>query len=936
MRFYGRENELHFIEEKILECNCKTKSIAIVGMGGLGKTQIAIEYIYRHVDEYTLIWWMNADTSIMLAEEYIKLGKAVGVYDDSLSNEQIIEVVKRYLEENDDWILIFDNANEVSDVEEYIPQNNNGNIIITSRNNNWSDIAKEVPLQLFNEEESKDFLLSRTEIKDDDKMNELVIELQGLPLALEQATSYIKAMKISFVRYLELFHKYKIQLFGRGDKPKSYGNTVATTWKISFENIRNRNSYSMDLLYIFSFMYCEDITLDMIIGGKIFLPDELAKSIENELDLNDIISELLRYSLITRENDKISIHRLVQGAIRNDMLKEEVSKWLYISVEIVEYIAKSKKNKKEIIEIYPHAYSVFLHLIEAKNVSDKNIDLACLICGCMYHKNQCNEGIEFVKKIKKATNDLKQLSEENKIKILLQLSAFYFYIEKPNENLKILETALKISRKLPLNKRIDEGEILNNIGGVYSNKDDYSTAITYYVQAIEFNKTLKKSTLVDFNNLRIFNNLIIDINKLGDFKKARKMMEDILNMKDMDKKIDRDTYALLLFNYSQMLREYGYANEALDAIKKTLSIDKKINGKYHPDVARDLNDYGIILMDLNRLEEAEEKLLDSVNINKKCYEENHPVLAKNYSNLGRIKYQQCNFKDAKYYHNKSLKINQSYYSEKSTNIANDYSNLGSVYLQLGDFEEALKLFKKALSIDRGIYKNINHPQIAFSLRNIALVHFESDNKKIEVAKKLCKKALSIDKSCGENNIRSIYYDNQLLINIYMEEGNIGTAKKIQKENISLSIEIFGDKHDSVFNNYYIYSKLLISSNDYGKAFGCLLRIKNKMPEKFLQGLCEMGIKNIEKNNNLKGVEQYLEKGIDLLEKNEIDANTKAIFLMLIGCMHFYRKKYLEALRYSQIALDKIKYLNFENKEKYIGVLISNMQICNMKLNNIYV
>lgn len=331
---FNRRNNLPFIRnsffssrEDILESihiNFETyedrQIIQILsGVGGVGKTQIAIEYAYSFLDYYPLIWWIKSETKQGIIESFMELGRNLGISGShlNLDEDEKIAIIIKKLNCVKKYLLIFDNANCLNEIEKYLPKSNVGSILITSRDNNWKMIGNVISVDVFTPQEALDFIRKRTLINDLSGAEVLSKRLGFLPLAMEQAAAYIVNNALSFLDYIELFEKYKLKLFDlESSKPLNYTHTVTITSRLSINRINNESS--AQLLKIISFLDADSIELGFFTNSEKILPSPLSECIQNELQTREIIWELKRYSLIKEEDGKISIHRLLQEVMREE------------------------------------------------------------------------------------------------------------------------------------------------------------------------------------------------------------------------------------------------------------------------------------------------------------------------------------------------------------------------------------------------------------------------------------------------------------------------------------------------------------------------------------------------------------------------------------------------------------------------------------------
>jgi len=209
--------------------------VALYGLGGAGKTSVAVEYAHRHLAETGLAWQFPAEDRTVLADEFSRLAAQLGARDILDNRDPVASVHAVLAAFPAGWLLVFDNAPDQVSVQRFLPPAGRGWVLITSQSALWPPgQAKEVPV--LDMRAAARFLVERTGDPDQQAAAELAGELGGLPLALEQAAAYVRATGDSLTGYLALFRRRRPELLGRGE-PIGYGKTVAATWALAFTQL---------------------------------------------------------------------------------------------------------------------------------------------------------------------------------------------------------------------------------------------------------------------------------------------------------------------------------------------------------------------------------------------------------------------------------------------------------------------------------------------------------------------------------------------------------------------------------------------------------------------------------------------------------------------------------------------------------------------------
>jgi NB-ARC domain len=202
---------------------------ALHGLGGVGKTQLALEYAHRHAGDYDLIWWVTAEPAAAIPGQLVALARRLGL-PEQLEQAETVSVLWDALRQRDRWLLIFDNAEDPADLRPWWPPDS-GRVLVTSRYSSWAGPASTLAIDVLPRTEAVAFLQHRLG-RDDPDFNRLAEALGDLPLALEQAAAYLEETATTSADYPVLLATHARRLFALG-RPTTTEQTIATIWSVS-------------------------------------------------------------------------------------------------------------------------------------------------------------------------------------------------------------------------------------------------------------------------------------------------------------------------------------------------------------------------------------------------------------------------------------------------------------------------------------------------------------------------------------------------------------------------------------------------------------------------------------------------------------------------------------------------------------------------------
>ena len=315
--------------------------VALCGLGGAGKTSVAVEYAHRHLAEVGVAWQFAAEDASVLAAGFGELAVQLGAQNLIDARDPVASVHGVLAAYPREWLLVFDNASDRASVASFLPPAGPGRVLITSQNPNWPGQALDVPV--LNPVMAGAFLVHRTSDPDGQAAQELAKELGGLPLALEQAAAYVQATGGSLASYLETFRQRRADMLARGE-PTGYGKTVATTWALAFGRLQVSNPQAVGLLRLLAFCAPEAMPLRLLLQPRPGLSEQLGREVapalvplvDDPLAASDAIAALRRYSLAIPAGDSlVSVHRLVQAVTADQMSADLANQWRQATAALI-------------------------------------------------------------------------------------------------------------------------------------------------------------------------------------------------------------------------------------------------------------------------------------------------------------------------------------------------------------------------------------------------------------------------------------------------------------------------------------------------------------------------------------------------------------------------------------------------------------------------
>lgn len=515
--FTGREDLLEELVAGVGEGAATAITQAIAGLGGVGKTSLAVEYPYRQQATLDVVWWVRAEEPATLISDFTALADALDLPERSQRDPAVVVgAVHRWLAAHGRWLLVFDNVTRPEDVATLLPPGGGGQVLVTSRWAAWGEWARPLRLEVLSRKESVAFLRKRTGASDKRAVAALAEALGDLPLALAEAAAYIEQTQVGLDAYLRLVQERAVELFGLR-QPTGAHRRVATVWSLSLERVEQEAPAAEALLDLCAFLAPEDIPRNLLGEHPQVLPEKLRELARDVLAYNHVLGVLSGYSLATVSPTALGLHRLVQAVIRGRLTEDKQSYWTEIGINLLRGSFPPEPDK---VTTWPICQQLFPHLVAVTDHAER---------------------LEIAR------------SEEGWL--LDRASRFLLARGQYQEARPLAERAIKLGEATLGPDHLDMARWYNTLGTVLFRLRDLDGARTEHERALEIGEATLGS---DHSNMAFWhNNLGVVLRQLGDLDGARSHLERALEIGQATIGPDHPDMAGFRRNLSDVLRKLG-------------------------------------------------------------------------------------------------------------------------------------------------------------------------------------------------------------------------------------------------------------------------------------------------------------------------------------------------------------------------------------------
>ncbi|MEU7555421.1 FxSxx-COOH system tetratricopeptide repeat protein [Streptomyces sp. NPDC044571] len=393
-RFTGRNDVIGRLRAALTEAPPGAATVTLLGLSGVGKTQVATEYAYRFASEYDVVWWVPAEDRPTLRERLADLAPALGLPLGAGSYGEQIRAVLEALRRGSPyhrWLLVFDGCDNPDDLTDLLPQGA-GDVIITSRNREWaSRHTSLVEVPLYARPESITFIRRRAIRLTGEEADQLAEALEDYPLALDQTAGWLADSPLTVGDYLRLLRS-RLDSREAVTVSDDYPLPFPTALAILLNNVRENFPDALALLRLFVFFAPGPVPLRLLREFPAAdVPEQLAGLINDQIRWNAALNKLVQFSVVRLEYSDLSVeegggletvqlHRMVHGIVREDLSADEAEP---LSRAVRQVLAAADPGRPSDSRLWPRYAELIPHLESSGVLTSTNPRIQNFLLHCL-------------------------------------------------------------------------------------------------------------------------------------------------------------------------------------------------------------------------------------------------------------------------------------------------------------------------------------------------------------------------------------------------------------------------------------------------------------------------------------------------------------------------------------------------------------------------
>ncbi|RYP93106.1 hypothetical protein DL770_000763 [Monosporascus sp. CRB-9-2] len=771
--------------EKLLPPSTEYQSAALWGLGGSGKTQLALDYAYRRcIDRTCSVFWVHADSETSFTQDYKWIARKLGLAD-ALEGEELLSAVRNQIETLPQWVLVLDNADDLAlfgvgrrppaaefgpDLSGYIPRGTVGTVLWTSRDQRIAGSLvgprRGIHVARMTNSEGEMLLETTRDLKaEEDEVNDisrLLAELEWLPLAISQAATYMRRTRLSIAGYLgkiqERKKRWRVLRKSEHDRHRrpQASNSVLETWNISVEYIRQESEMAYDILNVLAFVDNQNISFQMIA--------EAAQLISRDRPIG------------YRETSEGEGSSSNSGDSATDNSSSSASDW------------EDEESEEEIVDVVTRLeeFSFLTPRILEGGDRGRAYDMHKLV----------QEAISYNLHIRKD----KHLEEARSATVAFQVTDKLFPDKWERETWEICENHLIHAQRAGEWAGLHGGELA--VSRLLSRVSNYLEARGRWrekepVEVIALGLQRKALGEKDPGTIRSMACLATTYYTQGRYGEAEKIYTEVLQLR---REVLGEKHPKTLVSMVSLAKTYGAQgryNEAEKIHTEVLHLQREILGEKHPDTLWSMASLAGTYHAQGKYDEAEKIKVETLQLRREVLGEEHPHTLQDMATLARTYRAQERYDETEKIYVEVLQLRRKVLGEKHPDTIKTMTSLATTYYVQRRYDEAEKIYQENLQLRREVLGE-KHPETIISMADLATTYCAQG--RYNEAEKIHTEALYVQREMLGEKHPDTLCSMASLARTYHAQGRYDEAEKIRVEMLQLEREVLGEKHPATIKS----------------------------------------------------------------------------------------------------------------------------------------
>jgi DNA-binding SARP family transcriptional activator len=663
--FVGRESTLALVRKR-LRTGGKTVVQALHGLGGVGKTQVAIEYAHRYATDYDVVWWISAEETGLIGEQYAALAAELDLVPPHADTSGAVGVLRGYLRRNHRWLLLLDNAESPAELRYWLPAGN-GHTLITSRNPGWEELAGRVEIDVLPRRDSVALIHVSQPSIDDAEADRLAGALEDLPLALVQGARFLAETGLSVERYLGLLATQAGELLDES-APASHPQSLAAVIRVSTDRLAGVDLAALAMLHIGAFLAPEPIPAELLTRAITSRnqPPALAALVTataSPVVAHRSLRRIGSYGLGRTERG-LQLHRLTQAILRDQLSDADAE--AYRSHAQALLVAADPGDERDPAcwrgwaRILPH----LLAIDPATSASPELRDLACRAVWFLFYRGDNVPARDFAEHLHRQWSERLGPDDQHTLRVAYTLVLVLAFVGPHRQGCRLAEDTLPRCQR------------------VFGDDHPITLYATHY--------------------------FAICLHTMGVFDRARRLNLDAFTRLRRVLGEDHIDVWRIAHHLASDLRELGQVKTARKMHEDTLAYGRRVNGDDYPETIFAANDLGVDLYRLGLHDAARQLHQDTFDRARRVLGDDHLWTMTSAGHLARDLLALGETTAARLLSEETLTRARRVLGEEHNRTADVANTLAAALLAAGEAEAARQLSERTLTQARSAFAP-DHP-----------------------------------------------------------------------------------------------------------------------------------------------------------------------------------------------------------------------------------